>query len=334
MDKLLLAKARAKFSKASAMRFDGEGLEISSPETLSLYRASRFAGCAKALDLGCGIGGDTIGLASKIPKVVAVELNPVRLDFARKNCEAYGLKDVEFAQGDYTKLDLKKFGADCAFADPSRRAGSERKNALEETTPPVPKVVDMLSKLGLKGFAVECPTRLSPSDVPWDCEKEYASLRGELISLTLYFGALKKADVSAVSLPAGARLEGAPSAAPEETDLKEFFFEPDEAVVSAGLFNRLAVSLGLDAWRGFLTSEKLAESPFFRNRFKVVQRGVSAKNVLAALRNSGAGKVVIRGSMDPDEQVRLKRSLEEDLVGKKKFHWFADEEVLAENADF
>src|SRR5450759_778327 len=59
----LRAKAQSKFSRAQAMYFTREALEQASGEAIARYRARRFAAVPTALDLGCGIGGDSLALA-------------------------------------------------------------------------------------------------------------------------------------------------------------------------------------------------------------------------------------------------------------------------------
>ncbi|WP_243684043.1 hypothetical protein [Methanosarcina barkeri] len=44
---------------------------------------------------------------------------------------------------------------------------------------------------------------MPPERIPFDCEKEYISLDGQLNRLTLYLGGLKQYDRMAVALPAG-----------------------------------------------------------------------------------------------------------------------------------
>src|SRR5690349_5782945 len=56
----LRAKAQAKFSRAAAMYFTRDGLEQASGEAIARYRARRFTGVAAALDLGCGLGADSL----------------------------------------------------------------------------------------------------------------------------------------------------------------------------------------------------------------------------------------------------------------------------------
>src|SRR5258707_8906190 len=73
----LRARAQAKFSRAEAMYFTREGLEQASGEAIANYRARRFERVRTALDLGCGIGGDSLALA-KHCLVTGFDLEPLR----------------------------------------------------------------------------------------------------------------------------------------------------------------------------------------------------------------------------------------------------------------
>src|SRR5258708_9058283 len=97
---LLRRKANDKFSRAGRMYFTRESLEQSSGETISAYRAKRFAGFSLVGDLCCGIGGDLIGL-SELTHAIAVDADPLRLAMAAENARAYGRADrVTFLEGD------------------------------------------------------------------------------------------------------------------------------------------------------------------------------------------------------------------------------------------
>jgi len=59
----------------------------------------------KVLEIGCGIGTDTINFARHGADVTAVELSAKSLEVARKRAEVYGLQDhIQFYQGDAEKL--------------------------------------------------------------------------------------------------------------------------------------------------------------------------------------------------------------------------------------
>ena len=59
----------------------------------------------KVLEIGCGIGTDTVNFARKGAMVTAVDLSPQSLDLARKRVEVFGLQDqVQFYSGSAEEL--------------------------------------------------------------------------------------------------------------------------------------------------------------------------------------------------------------------------------------
>ena len=59
----------------------------------------------RILEIGCGIGTDTINFARHGAKITAVELSEESLNIARKRAKVYGLQDhILFYQGDSEKL--------------------------------------------------------------------------------------------------------------------------------------------------------------------------------------------------------------------------------------
>ncbi len=77
----------------------------------------------------------------------------------------------------------------------------------------------------------------------------------------------------------------------------------------------------------FLTSEKIEESSFFENRFKIL--GICDKeNLIENLKKINARKIVIRGKISPEEYTKMKNEIEYILAkfnGKEKIHIFLDD---------
>lgn len=318
--------ARDKFKLAKRMKFDEKSIEIATPEILANYRAERLS-CECIIDIGCGIGGDTIALAATCGKVIAIDIDQKMIDFARNNCKAYGRKNVIFVRGDALKMNLKKYGATYAFADPTRRLKERRIKELSET---IPSTIDLIKKLSFfRGFCIEVSQQLNVDEIPFDCEKEYVSLNGELRCLSLYFGELKRCERSAVVLPQKERIESKESTekAKESSELKKFFYEIDPAVVKANLVDELASNFDLFIFKNFLTSDERVDSPFFKNSFEFLTI-TDEDNLIDTLNEFDAGKVVIRGRIEPNKQLELKRNIEANLYGSKKLHVFLGREMI------
>jgi hypothetical protein len=139
-------RARNKFDHAAQMFFTPEGLEQSTGDAISAYRATRFPFGVPLLDACCGIGGDALALRRQAP-VLAVDSNPVACACARANADALPEPDgfaLHTLCADVTMLDLARLrdrGIQAAFFDPSRRVstthGRSRARDSEDYLPPL-----------------------------------------------------------------------------------------------------------------------------------------------------------------------------------------------------
>ncbi|KAJ1735181.1 Trimethylguanosine synthase [Coemansia biformis] len=117
-------------------RFD-EGIEIDevglysvTPENLAEYTATRIAqlyngGAAEAgygrlcvVDACCGVGGNAIKFAAWCEHVLAIEMDPCRLEMARNNAQIYSVDDrIEFVLADFFAV-APMLAADVVFVSP------------------------------------------------------------------------------------------------------------------------------------------------------------------------------------------------------------------------
>ena len=90
----LRRKAGDKFPQPERLLFTDDALQQASSRAVAAYRAQQFLralGPAQIVDLGCGLGADTIALAEAGLQVLAVEKDPVRARIAAANVAALGL---------------------------------------------------------------------------------------------------------------------------------------------------------------------------------------------------------------------------------------------------
>jgi len=112
-----------------------ESLEQSSKPPFNKFHAEYFTGCDTVLEVGAGLGLDTIALAAVVRNVIALEPNVERASYVVENLRALGITNVQ--------VHCKKFEdaadliaqADGIFADPSRRKGGERVRNPDECAP-------------------------------------------------------------------------------------------------------------------------------------------------------------------------------------------------------
>jgi hypothetical protein len=333
-------KHTVKFTKP--IHSNTDGLQLATPEIAAKYIAKRLKTDTIA-DLGCGIGGQVIFFAKECGKVYAVERNPEKIEYAKKNCELYGVDNVEFILGDALSPETrdKISDSDIIFSDPARPL-TEKERTLDNLEPPITELIKLYSGI-TKGLAFHAPPQMPPERIGLDCEKEYMSLNGQLNRLTLYFGDLKRCERSAIVLPGNAYLPSSDAPAIETGGLSEYVYEPEPSVVKAGLLGELAGTIsgsGNDIYfytgnerRTLLTSPSLIASPFFKDRYRVAGKtGMDISKIKAILAAGKAGKVVLRLDVAPDEYWQVRNELEKGLTGSKSLHLFGfgDEVIVCE----
>ena len=142
------------------------------------------------LDLTCGLGIDTLALARRFRRVVAIERDETLADVVRYNLELLGVDNVEVVTAsaeEYVAACDESF--DWVFVDPDRR--SERGNkmvCMEDCSPNVLALMPQLRKIARRVAiklspmfdCAEAFRLLSPSEV------EVVSVAGECKELNIY----------------------------------------------------------------------------------------------------------------------------------------------------
>ncbi len=261
---LLRRRARDKFPHAEALLFESEALEQASHRLVASWRAREvFGPYARVADLGAGIGGDALALAAAGKRVLAVERDPLRAAILRHNAAALGLAArIEVVEADWRGLQLQ---VDAAFADPARRSGGRRTVHLDAMEPPFADVAALAARL--PAVAVKLAPALVKGELPVEAGLGFVSLGGELKEALAGLGELAWPQPWAAVLPAGERLFGPE---PQEERLagpQAYLYEPDAAVIRAGLVRRLAAELQaaqLDAQVAYLTAASCRQTPLAR----------------------------------------------------------------------
>ncbi len=320
----LRRRARAKFGPdADLMLWTEPGLEQATRRSVARHRARRFAelGSRAVADLCCGVGGDLVALASAVASVRAVDLDPVTVALATANVRSLGLSDrVELRCEDVRTTDLS--GCDAAFVDPARRSGSGRRTFDPDAyAPPYSFVLELATRT--PATAAKVAPGIPHSLVPPGAEAEWVSDRGDVKEAALWFGPLAGLDGPArrraTLLPTAATLVDEPGLGPPPVGpAGRWVHEPDGAVVRAGLVAEVAASIGgrlLDPSIAYVTTDRDVGSPFTHRYAVDAVLTFQLKRLRAALRERGAGDVVVkkRGSaVDPED---LRRRLRLDGAG-------------------
>lgn len=87
------------------------------PEKIARHIAQRCQADV-VIDAFCGCGGNSIQFALTCERVIAIDLDPVKLHCARENAKIYGVADrIEFILGDFFDL-APRLKADVVFLSP------------------------------------------------------------------------------------------------------------------------------------------------------------------------------------------------------------------------
>lgn len=106
------------FSKFdNGIKLDTESWFSVTPEKVARHHAERCR-CDVIVDAFCGAGGNSIQFAFTCERVIAIDIDPNKIELAKNNARVYGVEDrIEFIVGDFTKL-AKKLKADVVFLSP------------------------------------------------------------------------------------------------------------------------------------------------------------------------------------------------------------------------
>lgn len=301
-------KGAGKFSRASEMWFDRQGLEQSTAEIVARHKARRFE--SDVWDLCCGIGGDALALAARVP-VNAVDANPAAGLRTQWNAEVYGVS--ERVKTHCLNAEEVAFGGTLVHLDPDRRRhGPSRSVRIEEYVPGLP-FMQQLAAEG-RGGAIKLSPASNFGGKFENVEHELISLHGECKEATIWFGELAGEHAwRATALPSGESLTGDPLAfAAEMTPLGLYIFDPDPAVVRAGLLDMLAEQLHLtrlDAEEEYLTGAERVSSPFVQTFELLADLPNNAKEIRGYFRSSHAGQVEIKCRRIPIDAEAIRRKL-------------------------
>ena len=268
----LRQQARAKFGAAAAeMFFTRAGLEQATRPEVADHHASRFleAGVRRVIDLGCGIGSDSMAFARAGLEVVAVDVDSLTAAVAQANLA--GRAEVLRADAREVTGQLLTPGVG-VFCDPARRADHGRLWRVEDFTPPWSTVLDLLD--GRRTAGVKLGPDLPHSLIPEKVEAEWITHRGETVEVALWAGTGANPGRRSALIMPNARLIAMAAPPLQVRDLGHYLYEPAGAVIRAGAIADLGAQLDaglLDRQVAYLTSDQLC-STAFATAFRVRQR--------------------------------------------------------------
>ncbi len=335
----LRAKAHLKFDTfADGMLFTQDGLEQATRLVVAARHAQRYhaAGVTKVADLTCGIGADSMTFAGTGLQVLAADIDEVTASIATVNLRHFPEAEVRHADG--LSIDLAAEGVDGVFADPARRTRSgTRIFDPRSYAPPLDDVWALRSVVPAVGIKVG--PGIPHAGLPTDAETQWVSVDGDVVEAALWFGPLAPEGPGRTALVLrtvtdddGTRRtvsrtlrhsQGDDELVPDVGVVGHYLYEPDGAIIRAGLVAQAAAELGgrlLDRTIAYVTTDSpapraavgSADSADLATGYRVLDvMPFSLKKLKAYLRERGVGRLTIkkRGTAVVPEQLRKQLDL-------------------------
>ena len=321
-----MAKARhhagkLPFELRNRLFYTEEDLRFCTNWLVAEYRAKRLK-YDTIIEVGCGIGIQTIAFAKECKQVYAIELDARKIHYAEENAKIAGCENITFLHGDALVLLEKIPKANALFCEPERDAEAAERR-FGDLKPNIVKLLKAAEPL-TKNCCIELPPQLKT--VPIEGEREYLSVDGKLNRQHLYTGSLAQTPISAVALPSGARIErdaGESLRMPKAVGPMKFLYQIDAAVVKAGLQAKLMEKGLLPIEGEMLTARSPQQSPFFTASYRILAKvPFDSGRILAELQRLRAGKAIIRYPIDPKEYWNERKGYERHLRGERAMHIF------------
>lgn len=294
----LRRKAHAKFGPfAARMLFTAPSLEQASRLRVAAQHAGRFAraGLTRVADLGCGIGGDSLALASLDLTVTAVERDEATAVLASYNLAPF--PSARVVHGDAADLPLDEI--DGLWLDPARREGARKLTRPDDWSP---SLTDALALGQRRPAGIKLAPAMDRGLIPDDVEAQWVSDGGDVVEVVLWTGTLARPGVHRAALVIGddgihELTAEADSDDVEPGDLGAYLYEPDGAVIRARLIGDLARELDartLHPTIAYLTGNSDRTTPF-ATRFRVLETWpLNRKTIAKELTARGIGTLEIK----------------------------------------
>lgn len=301
-------------------------VEQASSELTAQYKASLVSG-ELLIDLTGGFGVDVYQFAQQFKKVYHVEQNPELSETVRFNFEKLGVNNVTFlAQNAIVFLENFSGITDCIYLDPARRGTANQKvHLLEDCEPDVLQLLPELRRKAKTILLKTAPlldinlaiTQLKTVEKIW-----VVAVENECKEVLYQIGQTENLDpeITAVNLqPKTGNTEFTFRKSEEETaevqfsEPLQFIYEPNAAIMKAGVFRQIAQRFGLKKLHRnshLYTSETLI-SDFPGRSFKLKTVAKYSKKVLLSLIPEKKANITVRNFPETVAQIRQKTGLKE-----------------------
>lgn len=298
-------KAASKFGPfAQEMFFTADGVEQATRLSVGVHHAQRFraAHAQHVIDLGCGIGADSMAFAGLGLHVSAIEQDGDTALAARANLSPFPEATVIHADG--RELDLAELRADALWLDPARRHNGQRINDPEHWSPALSTALTLAKDFPTAGIKVA--PGIDYDYLPPNAHVQWISVNGDLLEAVIWLGeaapepgrsALVIHDQQTTAYDAQVTSADSPADMVEPRELAHYLYEPDPAIIRSGAIARLCAEFNLAPVShniAYLSGADAHDSPLL-TRFVVDDvLPFDVKKVRAYLGSRGIGVVEIK----------------------------------------
>jgi hypothetical protein len=309
------ARAALKFERGAQMWVEATAVEQATAEAVARHKALRFT-CPLVVDLCAGIGGDALALAARAD-VLAVDHDQGMCRRLSYNAAVYDRASRLLPVRSRAETFVLPEGA-WLHLDPDRRVNRlDRARSLDDYAPGPLFWTAAIEQVAAGAIKLGPASDFARHFVGPKYEVELISLRGECKEATVWFGDLVSCQRRATRLPDNVTWtdrDGPSDAWASLAPLGAFIFDPDPALLRAGLLDGFAVEHGLGRVADgvdYLTGEADVSSPFV-TAFEVVDVGpldLKRLRKLLAVSAIGSLEIKVRGVEIAPEKLRRQLNL-------------------------
>lgn len=294
-------------------------LEQASSESTAKEKAKNLSG-KDFLDLTCGFGIDAYFLSQNFSEVTLLEQNKDLLEIVQHNWKTLG-REANFINENleqFLDINEKKKQFDLIYLDPARRDKDHRKKfLLSDLSPNILEIQDKLLSISKKIMIKLSPLidlKYLQSAVKSIDEIEIIAVKNEVKEIVLHLvpNNENKLKITTKNLSTDEpnfsfSPEEESAVTPEFSDILEYLYIPNNAVLKSGAFNLISKKFGLKKLHPnthLYTSDKAVD--FCGRVFKVKE--ISAKDI----KKGDAFNIISKNHPLSPEQIKTKYKLKND----------------------
>ena len=307
------SKNSLKFFNVEKLLITERSSQQASSSVIAQYHGDLFSKFKTVADLCCGSGIDLISLSKNKVLVYAVDLDKTVLLTAEFNTQLFSSRKIIFQN---IKAEDFSEQVEAIFIDPDRRMKGNRFINAEDLSPNLESILELQKKY--KNLAIKFSPAMNYDrlKLPENHTFEFVSESGNLKEILLCFGNLTTKNVKrkAVLLPEKKILCNKENLLLSISEIKQYLFEPDPAIIRAHLLKEIAQIIGFqlfDSHLALLTGDYSAFSVYGKF-FKVITYfNFNIKKLKKYLKGNAIGKLTIktRGYSESVESFRKKLKL-------------------------